>query len=107
MTATQYLRLYDFFKQQLNIDDAKARVFAEEIESIVEHKFQTEKGQFGAKADVQDLKYEILLLRQEMKTGFIETESILKTEFNRQIVWLIATMFTMSALIITVIKLLF
>ncbi len=67
MTATQYLKRYDFFKQQFNIDDTKARISAEEIEKIVGNKFEYEKKQFADKSELVELKHEVQILRQEMK----------------------------------------
>ncbi|MGI8952208.1 MAG: hypothetical protein ACR2FN_11570 [Chitinophagaceae bacterium] len=94
MTTAQYLKLYDFFRHQLNVDDSKAKVFIEEVEKIVENKFDEEKNNFSPRTDIQELKYQIELLRQETKTGLAETKSELKSEINKLIVWMIGIIFT-------------
>ncbi len=105
MTATQYVKLYDFFRNQLNVEDVKAKVFVEEVERIVESKFETEKDKFSSKSDIQELKFEVNILRQEIKTAMAETKSELKSEINKLIVWIVATMFASAALIVTIAKL--
>ncbi|MDI9365308.1 MAG: hypothetical protein QM541_10185 [Flavobacterium sp.] len=104
MTAAQHIKFYDFFRQQLNIDDAKAKVFVEEVEKIIEQKFDSEKVNFSPRTDIQELKQEMNMLRQEMKTISAETKSEIKSEINKLIVWIIATMFASGAFFITLAK---
>ncbi|MBC7723094.1 MAG: hypothetical protein H7068_13800 [Pedobacter sp.] len=100
----QQIRFYDFFRNQLNIDDAKTKIFVEEVEKIVENKFDTEKDKFSPRTDIQDLKHEMNMLRQEMKTISTETKSEIKLKINKLIVWIIATMFASGAFFITLAK---
>lgn len=74
---------------------------------MVDNKFVQERKDLASKPELVDLQNEIKLLRQEMKTGFAELESRLKTEFNRQLIWLVSIMFTLAGLILAAIKILF
>ncbi len=104
MTAAQHIKFYDFFRQQLNLDDAKAKIFVEEVDKIVENKFDTEKDKFSPRTDIQDLKHEMNMLRQEMKTIAAKTKSEIKSEINKLIVWIIATVFASGAFFIAIAK---
>jgi hypothetical protein len=53
------------------------------------------------------IRKDIEILRQEVKTGFAESESRIKTEINELIVWIVATMFGAAALFITLAKVFF
>ncbi len=53
------------------------------------------------------IRKDLEILRQEIKTGFAESESRIKSEINRLIIWIIATMFGAGALFITIAKLFF
>lgn len=65
------------------------------------------KSTFQPRSDIQELKYHIELLRQETKTGLAETKSDLKSEINKLIIWIVATMFAAAALMITIAKIFF
>jgi hypothetical protein len=104
MTAAQHIKFYDFFRQQLNIDDAKAKVFVEEVEKIIEQKFDSEKQNFASMSSVEKVDFKIDMLRQEVKTIAAETKSEIKSEINKLIVWIIATMFASGAFFITLAK---
>ena len=106
MTATQSLKLFEISKRYFQ-NDNDAKSFVEEIENVVDNKFISEKQNLASKSELVDLQNEIKLLRQETKTGFAELESKMKTEFNKQIIWLVGLMFALSGLIIAAIKVLF
>ncbi|MFC4232901.1 hypothetical protein ACFOW1_13445 [Parasediminibacterium paludis] len=104
MTASQHIKFYDFFRQQLNIDDAKAKVFVEEVEKLIEQKFDSEKQNFASMSSLEKVDFKIDMLRQEVKTIAAETKSEIKSEINKLIVWIIATMFASGAFFITLAK---
>ena len=104
MTAAQHIKFYDFFRQQLNIDDAKAKVFVEEVEKIIDNKFDSEKQNFASMSSVEKVDFKIDMLSQEVKTIAAETKSEIKSEINKLIVWIIATMFASGAFFITLAK---
>ena len=104
MTAAQHIKFYDFFRQQLNIDDAKAKVFVEEVEKIIDNKFDSEKQNFASMSSVEKVDFKIDMLSQEVKTIAAETKSEIKSEINKLIVWIIATMFASGAFFIAIAK---
>ncbi|MEO8711685.1 MAG: hypothetical protein ABI405_06145 [Parafilimonas sp.] len=105
MTATQYIRLYDFFKQQLHIeDDAKTKIFIEEVEKIVEDRFDKEKENFVQKSEIEKVDFKIDLLRQEMKTGFAEARSDSKSDINKLIIWIVTTGIAIVGLLLAFLK---
>ena len=106
MTATQSLKLFEISKRYFQ-NENDARSFVEEIEIVVDNKFNQEKQSLASKPELVDLQNEVKLLRQEMKTGFAEIKSELRGEFNKQLIWLVTVMFALSGIIIAAIKLLF
>ncbi len=80
----------------------------QEIEQIVADKFSQEKENIAQKSELMLIRKDLEILRQEIKTGFAESESRIKSEINRLIIWIIATMFgAAGALFITIAKLFF
>ena len=79
----------------------------QEIEQIVSEKFLEEKENIAPRSEIMLMRKDLEILRQEMKTGFAESESRIKSETNKLIVWIIATMFGAGALFITLAKLFF
>jgi hypothetical protein len=78
-----------------------------QIEQIVADKFSQEKENIAPKSELMLIRKDLEILRQEIKTGFAESESRIKSEINRLIIWIIATMFGAGALFITIAKLFF
>ncbi len=105
MTGTQYIRLFDFFKENMHIDDAKAKVFVEEVEKIVEDKFDQQKENFSLRSDIQEIKYQIELLRQEMKAAMAESKSEIRAEINKIIIWTVSTGLAVVGLLLAFLKL--
>jgi hypothetical protein len=106
MTATQSLKIYKVLLRHFN-NDEDARIVVEEIEQIVSEKFSQEKENIAPKSELMLIRKDLEILRQEIKTGLAESESRIKSEINKLIVWIIATMFGAGALFITIAKLFF
>ena len=106
MTATQSLKIYEILQRHFN-NDADAKTVVEEIEQIVENKFVQEKESLAPMSEIILFRKDFEILRQEIKTGFAESESRIKSEINKLIVWIIATMFGAAALFITLAKVFF
>ena len=110
MTATQSIKLYELFRRYFqNENDAKT--FIEEVENIVDKKVDTEKQNYSTKSEVELLRKDMQALRIELKSDIenssLRVENNLKSEINKLIVWIVATIFATSALILAVAKLLF
>jgi len=106
MTASQSLKIYEILKRYFN-NDADAKVVVQEIEQIVSEKFKEEKENLAQKLEILLLRKDIEIFRQEVKTGFAESESRMKSETNKLIIWIIATMLASGALFITLAKVFF
>jgi len=106
MTASQSLKIYEILQRHFN-NDADARTMVEEIEQIVSEKFLEEKENIAPRSEIMLVRKDLEILRQEIKTGFAESESRVKSEINKLIIWIIATMFGAGALFITIAKLFF
>ncbi|MFT4153869.1 hypothetical protein [Parafilimonas sp.] len=104
MTA-QYIRLYDFFKQQLHIDEAKTQIFIKGIETIVENKFGREQENFVKNSEMEKLNFKIELFRQEVKTGFAEVRADVKSDINKLIIWIVSTGIAIVGLLLALLKL--
>ena len=106
MTATQSIKIYDVLVRHFK-NDEDARTVVQEIEQIVSEKFLQEKENIAPKSEIMLLRKDMDLMRQEMKTGFAESESRIKSEINKLIVWIVATMFASGALFIALAKIFF
>ncbi len=106
MTASQSLKIYEVLQRHFN-NDADARIIVQEIEQIVSEKFLEEKENIAPRSEIMLIRKDLEILRQEMKTGFAESESRMKSETNKLIGWIVAIMFGAGALFITLAKLFF
>ena len=106
MTASQSLKIYEILQRQFN-NDVDARTIVHEIEQVISEKFLEEKENIAPRSEILLIRKDLEILRQEIKTGFAESESRVKSEINKLIVWIIATMFGAGALFITIAKLFF
>ena len=106
MTATQSIKIYDVLIRHFK-NDEDARTVVHEIEAIVSDKFEHEKENFVLKPELLALRNDMALLRQEIKTGFAESESRMKSETNKLVLWIIAIIFSSGALFITLAKVFF
>jgi hypothetical protein len=86
VTASQTLKIYELLNKHFkNDEDAKALV--QEIEQVIDVKFQSEKDRLATKEDIAKLEIRI------------------ESGFKDQLKWLIVLMLGFSSLIITLIKL--
>jgi hypothetical protein len=106
MTATQSLKIYDVLLRHFKSDE-DARTVVQEIEQIVAEKFSQEKENIAPKSEILLLRKDMELLRQEIKTGLAESESRIKSEINKLIVWIVATMFASGGFFIIIAKIFF
>jgi hypothetical protein len=110
MTANQSLRLYQLFLKHFN-NDANAKAFVDELEIVLEEKSISDKEIYSNKNDLEsfrkDVERDFQLMKQEMKTGFAETKSELKTEINKLIIWIVGTFLAGGSLMILIAKLFF
>ena len=110
MTSAQSLKIYEILQRHFN-NDADARVVVQEIEQIVENKFDDKKNFFSSKSEVDLLRRDVDAMRVELlskiENSALRTENNLKTEINKLIIWIIATMLTSGALFITLAKVFF
>lgn len=110
MTATQSLKIYEILQRHFN-NDADARTMVQEIEQIVENKFENKINELSPKSEVQLLRKDMETIRIELsakiESSSLRVENNLKSEINKLIIWIIATMFGAGALFITIAKLFF
>ncbi len=92
MTATQSFKIYDILQKHFKSNDAKAVV--EEIETIIDNKFEKEKNSLSTKEDIYRLEQKIL-----------EMQATLERRFNAIIMWTIGTGVGMIGVLITIFKL--
>jgi hypothetical protein len=110
MTATQSLKIFEVLQPHFkNIADAK--VVVEEIEQIIEDRFEDKKEQFSYKSEVQLLRRDLdsmkIELSSKIENSSLRVESSLQLEINKLIVWIIATIFGSVALFTTAAKVFF
>ena len=100
MTATQSLKIYEVLQRHFN-NDADAKVVVQEIEQIVENKFETSKNSFATKEDIGQLRSSIQELKTEIVASLVEMEK----RFNSVLMWMIGTMIAPIGIVIAILKL--
>lgn len=110
MDSTHSLRLFDIFLR-LSGRGNDATIFVQEIEQIVDERFEQEKKQFSSKSEVEMLRKDMDAMRVEL-LGKIEvtglrTESNIKSEINKLLIWIVATVLGAGAFILAIAKILF
>ncbi len=106
MTATQSLRLYDLFLRHFK-NEADAKAFVSELEIVLEEKSKNDSKTYSNKNEIELLRKDFQLLREEVKTGLAETKSEIKSEINKLIIWIIATFLAGGSLMIVIAKVFF
>lgn len=100
MTASQSLKIYEILQRHFN-NDADARIVVQEIEQIVENKFEQSKNSFATKEDIGELRVAI----QEIKTEIISSRVEMEKRFNSMLMWVIGTMIALIGIVIAILKL--
>jgi hypothetical protein len=72
MTATQSLRLYEILLKHFK-NDADAKVVVNEIEEVIDNKFEREKNLLATKEDMNLLRQDLLKFQVEMEKRFTTT----------------------------------
>ena len=106
MTAIQSLRLYDLLKKYFN-NDTDAKAFVNELETALNDNLTINEKNYSSKNEMEILRKDIEIFRQEVKAGLAETKSELKTEINKLIIWIVATFLAGGSIMIVVAKLFF
>ncbi|HEX8459915.1 MAG TPA: hypothetical protein VF623_00735 [Segetibacter sp.] len=110
MTATQSLKIYEILQRHFN-NNADAQTLVEEIQQVVENKFEDKKHLFSSKSEVELLRRDVETMKIELSSKIenssLRVESNLKSEINKLIILIIATMLTSGALFITLAKVFF
>ena len=95
MTATESLKLYEILRRYIN-NDLDAKSIVQEFEATVDRKFDEGIKNFATKTELEIIRKDIDLAKSELKTAIFESESRLKSEINKLIVWIIGIIFTAS-----------
>jgi hypothetical protein len=93
MTVTQSFKIYEVLHKHFK-NDADAKIVVQEIEEIIDYKFEKEKSNLSTKED-------IYLLRQDLLKFQVEMEK----RFYNNILWVIGSGIATVGLIFTLIKL--
>jgi hypothetical protein len=95
MTATQTLKLYEILHKHFK-NDADAKVVVQEIEVLIDNKFEKEKNLLSTKEDIS-------LLRQD----FLKAQLEIEKRLNNIIIWIVASALASAGILLTIIKLFF
>jgi len=106
MTATQSLRLYQLFLKHFN-NDADAKAFVDELEIVLEEKSIYDDKKYSNKNEIELLRKDFQILREEVKASLAETKSEIKSEINKLIIWIVGTFLAGGSLMILIAKLFF
>ena len=100
MTTTQSFKIYEILQRHFN-NDADAKIVVQEIEQIVENKFETSKNVFATKEDIGHLTVAIHELKNEILSSRVEMEK----RFNSMLMWMIGTMIALIGIVVAILKL--
>ena len=110
MDSTHSLRLFDIFLR-LSGRGNDATIFVQEIEQIVDERFEQEKKQFSSKSEVEMLKKDMdameMRMTSKIENAILKSESNLKSEINKLLIWIVATVLGAGAFILAIAKILF
>lgn len=106
MTAAQSLRLHGLFLKYFHNDD-DAKSFVNELEIALEEKTDRDDKTYSNKNEIELLRKDFQILRQEVKTALAETKSEIKTEINKLVIWIVATFVAGGSLMILIAKFFF
>ena len=110
MTASQSLKIYDVLLRHFK-NEEDANVVVQEIEQIVAERFEAKEKDFSTRSEVgllrKDLENIRFGFRSQIETTSLRVESNLKSEINKLIVWIVATMFASGVLFIALGKIFF
>jgi hypothetical protein len=95
MTATQSLKIYEILHRHFK-NDADAKTVVQEIEVIIDNKFEKERNILSTKED-------IAILRQD----FLKSQLEIEKRLNNMIIWIVASGIGSVGIILTIIKLFF
>lgn len=111
MTASQSLKIYEILQRHFN-NDADAKIVVQEIEQIVENKFEQSKNSFATKEDIGQLRVSIQedigqlrVFIQELKTEIISSRVEMEKRFNSMPMWVIGTMIALIGIVVAILKL--
>jgi hypothetical protein len=100
MTTTQSFRIYEILQRHFkNNDDPK--VVVQEIEQIIDAKFDNRSVVLTTKGDLALLKEDIFMFNED----FYRFQVNVKKRFNSLILWVVGTGIASVGLIFTIIKL--
>jgi hypothetical protein len=126
MTATQSLRIIDFFKHHNTLNQNNVNEFLVIVDEVVKEEVKVIKDTTATKIEVNLLSKDIQLLqqetrnefnllrketsnefnllRQEMKTSISDLKAEMRAETNKLVVWLITVVFGTATLFFAIAK---
>ena len=93
MTATQSLKIYEILQRHFK-NEADAKIVVQEIETIIDNKFDKEKNSLASKDDINRLEKLILQNQAEIEKRFTTT-----------VITIITTVIAVTGIAVAVIKL--
>ena len=100
MTATQSLKIYEILHRHFK-SDADAKIVVQEIETIIDNKFEKEKNQLATKDDIHKVLNEIGLGRQEL----YKVQAEIEKRFTTTIITIVTTTIAIVGIAVAIIKL--
>jgi hypothetical protein len=118
MTATQSLRIIDFFKHHNTLNQNNVNEFLVIVDEVVKEEVKVIKETTATKIEVefcnkdiqllqQETRGEFNLLRQEMKTMNAEFKAEIRADLNKHLVWIFGALITVATLAIGIAKMIF
>ena len=96
MTATQAFTLNDILKPLFK-NEGDIKQLLSIVEDVYDDKVDVIKKEFSTKSELDSLRQEMELLKFELKAAIFESESRVKSEINKLVVWIIGIIFTAAA----------
>ena len=106
MNPTPSIKIYQILQRYFQ-NEGDAKIVIEEIQHTIKDKFEEETSVFSKKSELELLRKDMEAIELRLTSNILKSESNLKSEINKLIVWIIATMFASGALFITLAKVFF
>ena len=104
MTATQSFKIYEVLFRYFK-SESDAKIVVQEIETIIDNKFEKEKNQLATKDDIGKLAFSTKEDSNRLELKITELIANQERRFNNMLMWMIGMGVGFTGIIITVFKL--
>lgn len=110
MEITSSIKISELLNRYFK-NESDSKILVEQIDQMMSDKVESKTKGFASKAEVEFFRKDLDIMKIELSSKIenssLRVESNLKSEINKLIIWIVATMLASGALFITLAKLFF